>query len=253
MTRVSYWTSLIAAIGLVLGFGVPVAQSDNRNQPGSPPSNFESIVRDYILTHPEVIIQSLQSAKQKQEEEQRLAIQSYIKDHQKDLLEDPNSPVLGNLQGDVAIVEFFDYRCPYCRQVEPLLLKMIRDDPKLRVVQKQLPVLGPTSVLAARAALAAKKQGKEKQLHDALMSIKPDFDEAKLMEAAQAAGLNTVKLKADMAAPEVEAEIAKNGRLAKDLRLSGTPAFIVGSVLIPGATSLETLKSLVEDAREGTN
>jgi protein-disulfide isomerase len=107
----------------------------------------------------------------------------------------------------------------------------MEDDPKVRLVQKQLPVLGPTSVLAARAAL----------------------DQAAIVATARSLGLDTVRLKADMESPDVDAEILNSGRLAKDLHLTGTPAFIVGSVLIPGATNLETLKSLVDDVRDETN
>jgi protein-disulfide isomerase len=259
MKRVSFLSSLGAAVGLLVLVGFPAtdARSEDRSSDkqtaSSPPPDIQTVIHDYILGHPEVLIESLQSAKRKQEERQKEIAQTYIKDHKKELLDDPDSPVLGNPQGDVTIVEFFDYRCPYCRQVDPLLRKLIEDDPKVRVVQKQLPVLGPTSVLAARAALAARKQGKQPQMHDALITKKPDFDEDSILATARGLGLDTAKLKTDMASPEVDTEIVKSERLAKDLHLTGTPAFIVGSVLIPGATNLETLKSLIDDARDETN
>lgn len=258
MTNINNRISLVAVAGLLLLLGLPntAARSEDRGEAGqtaSPSADIQTVIRDYILAHPEVLIELLQSAKRRQEERQKEAAQTYIKDHKKELQDDPDSPVLGNPQGDVTIVEFFDYRCPYCRQVDPLLRKLTEDDPKVRIVQKQLPILGPTSILAARAALAAKKQGKQPQLHDALITLKPDFDEAKILTTAQSLGLDTAKLKADMASPDVEAEIVRSERLAKDLHLSGTPAFVVGSVLLPGATNLETLKSMVDDARDGTN
>jgi protein-disulfide isomerase len=254
-THIRHISMVGAGILLLIGLSTLSARSNDIPvvQAPSAPANLDVAIHDYILAHPEVLIESLQSAKRKQEERQQEVAQTYIKDHKQELLDDPDSPVLGNPHGDVTIVEFFDYRCPYCRQVDPVLKRLIAEDSKLRVVQKQLPILGPASVLAARAALAAEKQGKQPQLHDALITEKPDFDEAKILATAQNVGLDATKLKADMASPEVEAEIIKSGRLARDLHLTGTPGFVVGSALIPGATDLETLKSLIDDARGETN
>jgi protein-disulfide isomerase len=126
---------------------------------------------------------------------------------------------------------------------------LISDDPNVRIVQKQLPILGPTSVIAARAALAANKQNKHLALHEALMSRRGTLDEAGILRLAEELGLDVLRLKADMGSPEVNAEIVASTRLAKELGLTGTPAFIVGSELIPGATDLATLRALVIDTR----
>ena len=153
----------------------------------------------------------------------------------------------------MTLIDFFDYRCPYCRQVEPFLQSLIKNDRGLRIVVKELPILGPSSVYAARVALAAHKQGKYEQFHDAVMSKRLNFDEATLLKVAEEAGLALDRLKTDTNSPEVDAEIKRTTEIAKALKLSGTPAFIVGTELIPGATDLETLQTLIDEARHGTN
>ena len=213
----------------------------------------QQVIHDYILAHPEVLIQSLRIAKER--EETRVAEQNkaLVASFKNDLVDDPNAPVRGNPSGDVTLVEFFDYRCPYCRQVEPFIQALMKNDPGLRVVEKEFPILGPASVYAARVALAAYKQGKHEQFHNAVMSKISNVDEATLLKLAEGEGLDLDRLKTDMNSPEVDAEIKRTTEIANALRLSGTPAFIVGTELIPGATDLETLQSLLDEARHGTN
>jgi protein-disulfide isomerase len=222
----------------------------------SVPSNNEALqkaIHDYILAHPDVLIQSLRMAKAQEQERLAAVTKSNILALKKALIEDPNAPILGNPAGDVTLVEFFDYRCPYCRQVEASLQSLIKSDPGVRIVQKQFPVLGPASVYAARVALAANKQGKHSQFHEALMSRRSNLDEATVLSVAEEAGLDVARIKSDMNAPEIEAELSQNREIAKVLNLTGTPAFIVGEELVPGATDLETLKAMVDDARHGVN
>ena len=216
----------------------------------------EHAIHDYILAHPEVLVQSLQIAKQRQQERFAAALKSKIMAFRKDLLEDPNAPVLGNPNGDVTLVEFFDYRCPYCRQVEPWLQTLIKEDLGVRLVQKQFPILGPASVYAAHMALAALKQGKHTAFHDALMAKEGKIDERDIhedliLQAAESVGLDIDRMKTDMKSPDVEAEIQQSVQIARSLGLTGTPAFIIGTELVPGATDLRTLKSMVDDARHG--
>ena len=128
-------------------------------------NDIQQAIHDYILAHPEVLMESLQTAKRKQQERFAAITRSKIASFRKDLVEDPDAPILGNPKGDVTLVEFFDYRCPFCRQVEPSLQTLIKDDPGVRVVQKEFPILGPMSVYAAHVALAAQKQGKHTQFH----------------------------------------------------------------------------------------
>ena len=148
------------------------------------------------------------------------------------------------------MVEFFDYRCPYCRKVDPALQALLKEDPNVRLVQKEFPILGPASTYAARAVLAAQKQGIQTKLHETLMSRKPNFDEATILTIAGDVGLDLDRLKVDMNSTEVDAEIARTMQIAKALQLNGTPAFIIGSEVVPGGTDLQTFKELVAEARQ---
>ena len=134
------------------------------------------------------MIQSLRIAKEREEERLSELAKSRISSFKKDLLEDANAPVLGNPAGDVTLVEFFDYRCPYCRQVDPSLQALVKIDPGLRIVEKEFPILGPASVYAARVALAANMQGKHKQFRDAVMAKKPNYRRGHGSQACRRSG-----------------------------------------------------------------
>jgi protein-disulfide isomerase len=221
-------------------------------------TDIQQVIHDYILTHPDVLIQSLQMAKAKQQERFAAVVKSKIASFRKDLVEDPDAPILGNPKGDITLVEFFDYRCPFCRQVEPSLQTLIKDDPGVRIVQKEFPILGRMSVYAAHVALAAQKQGKHTQFHDALMAESRmaengNIDETAILQIAASVGLDVDRIKVDMNSPEVNSEIERSAQIAKALGLTGTPAFILGTELVPGATDLATLKAMVDDARHGVN
>ena len=167
------------------------------------------------------------------------------------MFRDPDSPVAGNPTGDVTLVEFFDYNCPYCRQVAPLLTEAQAADPRLRVVFKEFPILGPGSTFAAKAALAAHKQGKYVAFHDRLMKGRGAVDEAKVLEAAAAAGLDVDRLRAEAAAPAIQAMLERNLDLARALRINGTPGFVVGDTILVGATDLKGLQALINRTRNG--
>jgi protein-disulfide isomerase len=165
------------------------------------------------------------------------------------LFQDPADPVKGNPRGDVTMVEFFDARCGYCKQLHPTMEALIRRDPNLRVVMKDLPILGPNSVLAARALLAAQRQGRYGALYDALMGLRVEPTEAVIRQQAERAGLDWPRLRRDMDDPAVQARIETNLRLAQALGIEGTPALVVGTTLVPGAVDLPALERLVAEAR----
>jgi protein-disulfide isomerase len=247
----SFLIASAAVLTLVnIGFAPALAETTPANAPLTDAA-LDHAIHDYILAHPEVLMQSLQRAKQNALEQQAAGAKSKIVSLRKDLLEDPDSPVFGNPNGDVTIVEFFDYRCSYCRQVEPWLQTLIKDDPGVRIVQKELPILGPASVFAARVMLAAQRQGKQMEFHNAAMKRKANLEEAAIIDLAKQAGLDVDLLKKDMNSQEVDSELRRTMEIAKALNLSGTPALILGTELIPGATDLATLKSMVSDARRG--
>ncbi len=167
------------------------------------------------------------------------------------LLEHPDSPVGGNPEGDVTLVEFFDYNCPYCRQMAPVMAQAEADDPRLRIVYKEFPILGPGSVVAAKAALAANKQGKYVAFHRALYQIRGPVEESKVLDAAATIGLDVDRLKADMQDPTIAGVVDRNLKLAQALRITGTPGFVAGDQILVGATDLKTLQAVLQAVRTG--
>jgi protein-disulfide isomerase len=210
----------------------------------------EAIIKDYLTKNPDVMLDVLQAAKDKMESQSRDKAVAALVSRRQEIFEDPDAPIAGNPAGDVSLVEFFDYRCPYCKQVEPALEALLREDRKLRLVYKEFPVLGPDSTTAARAALAAKKQGKYDALHRELMALKGHFDEAAVFATASAAGLDIERLKRDMAASEIDRILKANAQLADALDIRGTPGFVIGDEIVPGAVSLDALKQLIAAARQ---
>ena len=210
---------------------------------------FEERVRAYLLQNPEVIVQALQAYEQRQQAREVERQRDAIVAEAPSLKQDPASPVLGNPEGDVTVVEFFDYRCPYCRRVATALQELVAEDPNVRLVMKEYPILSQESIDAARAALAAAKQDQYEPFHFALMARGGSMSEAEVMAVAQAVGLDVDRLKQDMNAPEIEEALRRNYALAEKIGVGGTPAMVIGTTLIPGAVSLERLRALVATAR----
>jgi protein-disulfide isomerase len=210
----------------------------------------ETIIHDYFMAHPEFMIEVLQAAEAKLKADKAEDAKQAIAARRNELLQDATAPVGGNPAGDVTIVEFFDYRCPYCKEVEPSLEALIKQDPKLRIVYKEFPVLGEASVYASRLALATRKQGKYAPFHDAMMATKGEITQEVILRVAKSVGVDIDKAKAEMNAPDIDALIKRNYALAEALDIQGTPAFIVGDTLVPGATDIERLRQLVADARK---
>ena len=210
----------------------------------------EKIVREYLLREPEIIYQALEELQRRQAEAEAARQQAAIAENRSELLKDPASPVGGNPDGDVTLVEFFDYRCAYCRRVVSSMRALLDEDRDLRVVFKELPVLGPDSERAARAALASRRQGGYVPFHFALMAAE-DLSLQGIRAAAEAVGLDPDRLEADMAAPDVNAAIQANYALANELGIEGTPAFVIGTQLIPGAVDKARLEQLIREARSG--
>lgn len=242
------------AVGLLVS--APL-QSQQQSAPGTfEPAQEQAIrdiVRDYLIAHPEVLIEALT----KYQEQQRLAADQRRRESLKalrgDLAEDPDSPVLGNPNGDVVLVEFFDYRCPYCRTVAEPLRTAVTSDGNVRLVMKEFPILGPESVTAARAALAAARQGRYEDFHFALMATKGQINEATVMTVARQIGIDVDKLKIDMESADISAMIDRNMRLAQALNIGGTPAFVIGDELVPGAIELEQLEQKIAEARANSS
>lgn len=229
---------------------MPAYAQDKRSFTPQQQQEIERIVRDYLKTHPEVIIEAAKALEAKEQEAQQQRSKVAIDANRDKLINDSDSPVMGNPKGDVTVVEFFDYQCPYCKKMTAPLNEAMAKDGKLRVVFKEWPVLGPDSVIAAKASLASQKQGKYKEFHNALMDSKGRLTESSVMSIAEKAGLDIKKLKKDMEAPDVQEELKQNQALAAALQLEGTPAFVIGSQLAPGAINADTLQAMIDAARK---
>lgn len=207
------------------------------------------ILREALRSDPSILREALSGLEAADREERAQAQRAAIARQAEALFQDAGDPIRGNPQGNVTLVEFFDARCGYCKQMHPAMEALLRRDPNLRVVLKDLPILGPNSVLASRALLASQRQGRYAQLHDALMTLRVEPTEAVLRQQAERVGLDWARLRRDMDDPALQARIERNMRLAQELGIEGTPALVVGSTLVPGAVDLATLERLVAEAR----
>jgi protein-disulfide isomerase len=209
---------------------------------------FGKAVREYLLENPEVLLEAMEGLKEKQQKAETAAFSKALVERRNRVFEDPEAPVAGNPKGDVTLVEFFDYRCPVCKQSFPIVTELVRTDKNIRVVYKDWPILGPDSVYAARAALAARYQGKYEPYHDAMMAART-VNEATVIDIARRVGLDVDRLKRDMDRPEIERALRANHELAEALTINGTPSYIVGNALIRGARDLDFMRKAVADAR----
>ena len=242
-------TSVAVGLTAALMLGLCVAALAGEVPDAARRQEIETIVREYLRAHPEVVLEALQEMERREQERQRVQRVEAIRAHLAQLTQDPGSPVAGNPHGKVTVVEFFDYQCGYCRRQVAELKKLLQADADVRLVYKDLPILGPPSVFAARAALAARKQGKHEALHEALMATKEPLTEEIVLKVATESGLDIARLQKDMADPSVAEALERNFQLQRALNIEGTPALIVGTEFVPGAASVETLKALVERAR----
>jgi protein-disulfide isomerase len=211
------------------------------------------IVKDYLLKNPEVITEVISELERRQAEAQQVAQAGAVKETRQSLLNAPHSYVAGNASGDVTLVEFFDYNCGYCKKALADVQTLMKSDPKLRVVLKDFPVLGPDSVEASRVALAVKNQLQGQKLFDyhvKLLDSRGRVNGERAVAVAKEMGVDTARLQKDMESAEVRNALQENMALGDKLNLTGTPAFIVGETVIPGAVGMEPLKQLVASVRQ---
>ena len=245
----SVFRSALAALALAVFSvaGPPPAAAQDVTDPNR--AAMEKVVRDYILEHPEIIVEAIEKLRERKRLAEINADRETLVANTADIYRDKTSPVGGNPDGDVTVVEFFDYRCGVCRQVHPIVNQLIEGDPKIRRVYKEWPILGPESVVAARAAIAAHKQGRYLPFHNALMEARSNVTEATVLRIASSVGLDVARLQMDMQSPETGAIIQKNYALAQSLKLNGTPSFLIGDRIIRGGQDLESMRALVAQAR----
>jgi protein-disulfide isomerase len=240
--------SLILIIGLLLG--APTQAADAKTPLDK--QAVEKILRDILRENPEIVVDAIEAYRAKQEAAKQEKARETLASKREELENGLLLPIGGNPKGTVTIVEFFDYQCGYCKRVFPSILSLLESDKTIKYVFKEFPILGPVSLLASRAALAVWKMDKSKYVpfHTALMSSRGGLNQDKIMRLARETGIDPVSLQAHMQDPGIQEALQKNIELAQALNINGTPAFIIGDQIVPGAVELEDLKRLVDASRK---
>jgi protein-disulfide isomerase len=231
---------------LAIAGNAPAAEFSERQR-----GEIESIVRDYLLKHPELLQEVFGALEKKQTAAQADSQRQAVAANAEALFNSTRQAVIGNPRGRITLVEFFDYNCGYCKRALADMQTLLKSDPDLRIVLKEFPVLGPGSLEAAQVSVAVLKQGNDKYLafHTRLLSDRGPADKSKALAAAKATGLDMAKLEKDLAAPEIESTLEESYRLANALGLTGTPSYVVGEQVVIGAVGAEALKERIETTR----
>jgi protein-disulfide isomerase len=242
------WTRLLLACLLLSGTAFVSVPSRADEFTSAQRAEIIAIIRDAMKRDPSILRDAVVALQADDAEREKSAARGAVLAAKDDLVT-PNDPVAGNRQGSVTIVEFFDVRCPYCRKLEPEMADFLASDHDVRLVYKDLPILGPASVLGTKALLAARKQDGYLKLRDALMRMPPDITRAAIEAAATKLGLDSGRLLHDMDDPSIQRQIDANLRLAERLNIEGTPAMVIGNDLLAGAVDTSELQDAVAKAR----
>jgi protein-disulfide isomerase len=242
---------VLFALALCATPPVASAQSFSDTQRG----DIEKIVKDYLVTHPEVLEEAMGELSKRQAADEAKKHEANVAENAKTIFNSPRGVVLGNKDGDVTFVEFFDYNCGYCKRAMSDMLDLLKTDPKLKVVLKEFPVLSPGSVEAAQVAVAVRMQDptgkKYLDFHQRLLGGRGPADKAHALAAAKDAGLDIARIEKDMASPEAKATIEENFKLAEAMGMNGTPSYVIGKQVVIGAIGLDGLKEKIDVARCG--
>ena len=246
---------LLAALCAAL-LAIAVPQASRAAEFSAPQKiEIERIVRDYLVAHPEVLQEAMAEIEKRQSVAESEKHKAAVKTHAQALFSSPRQVNLGNPQGNVTFVEFFDYNCGYCKRAMIDMLALMKADPKLRVVLKEFPVLGPGSVEAAEVAIAVNMQDKTGkkylEFHQKLMGGRGQANKALALAAAKDVGMNMAQMEKDLAGPEVKATLQESFKLAEALGLNGTPSYVIGSDVVIGAVGLPALQERINNARCG--
>jgi len=219
---------------------------------GDEKSAIEKVVKEYLLEHPEVIRDALQELERRSAQAEKERQKNLISENKDLLTNEKYSFSTGNKDGDVTVIEFFDYNCPYCRQALKDIVKLMDEDKNVKIVLKEYPILGEASQQASLAALAARKQGKYMEYHTALLSAKGRINNEAIETIAKEVGLDVAKLKTDMASDEIKDILQKNIDVGIKLGINGTPTFIFNDQVIPQVLPFEAMKGLVAQIRKAS-
>lgn len=217
--------------------------------------DIETIVRNYLIAHPEVLEEAMNELSKRQAAAEAEKHQAGVAKNADTIFNSPRGVTVGNKDGDVTIVEFFDYNCPYCKRAMIEMLDLMKADPKLKVVLKEFPVLSQGSVEAAQVGVAIRMQDpsgkKYLDFHQKLFGGRGAADKARAMAVAKEVGLDMAKLEKDMAGPEVKATLEENFKLAEAMGMNGTPSYVIGKQVVIGAVGVDSLKEKIGIARCG--
>lgn len=239
-------TRLLAALMMIIAAPLSAQEFSDQEK-----AAIDAQVRAYILANPEIIVEAMTVLEQRNQDAQAEADRELLASMGDALYDDGFSHVAGNPDGDVTVVEFLDYRCPYCKRAHETVKALLASDPNVRFVVKEFPILGPDSTFASRAAMAALEQGGEmyEKYNDAMMLFQGELNQQTVMQIAAQVGLDVERLSRDVQDPEIAANIRETYALARRLDISGTPAFIVGGTIVRGFLPFDSLRELVEDQR----
>ena len=244
------------AVPLALAAALALSAAPVRAQDFSPPqrSEIEKIVREYLLKHPEVLQEAIAELEKKQAVAEIEKARSAIKNHSEALFNSPRQVTLGNPQGDVTFVEFFDYNCGYCKRALNDMVELMAKDPKLKVVLKEFPVLGQSSVEAAQVGVAVRMQDKTGkkylEFHQKMLTGRGQADKARALAVAKDIGLDMARLEKDLKSDEIDKTLQESLKLAEALGLNGTPSYVINNDVVIGAVGLSALGQKIAAARK---
>jgi protein-disulfide isomerase len=251
MSPLRLFSPVMFALALCAAPSAASAETFSDGQRGE----IETIVKNYLVTHPEVLEEAMAELNKRQAAAEDEKHQAGVAQNSEAIFNSPRNVTLGNKNGDVTFVEFFDYNCGYCKRAMADMLDLMKSDPKLKVVLKEFPVLSDGSVEAAKVAVAVRMQdpggAKYLDFHQRLLGGRGPADKARAMAAAKEAGLDIARIEKDLAGPEVRATIEENFKLAESMGMNGTPSYVIGKQVVVGAIGVEGLKEKIGIARCG--
>lgn len=240
----------VAMAAVIFGFSSGTTFAAETKFTDAQKKEMEAVIHDYLMANPQVIMDSVEQYRQNAEAESEKVFEQKIKDSADALYKDPSSPVVGNKDGDVTLVEFFDYNCGYCKAAFKDVKTLVDEDKNLRIVFKEIPILSEASHTAARYALAAEKQGKYWEFHSRLMEKGGANSTEGIEKAAADVGLDMEKLKKDADSPEIRATIEKNLELSRMIGITGTPGFVIHDKALRGHYGVDALRKIIAETRE---
>jgi protein-disulfide isomerase len=251
MLSLRSFAPFVFALALCAAPAVSKAQSFSPSQR----SEIETILKDYLVANPEILEEMSAELTKRQTAAESEKHHAAVAKNAETIFNSPRGVLVGNKNGDVNFVEFFDYNCGYCKKAMSDMLDLMKSDPKLRVTLKEFPVLGPGSVEAAQVAVAVRMQDptgkKYLDFHQRLLGGRGQADKARALAAAKEAGVDMAKLEKDMTGPEVAATLNETFKLAEDRGLNGTPSYVIGNDVVVGAVGLDGLTKKISEARCG--